>query len=442
MPEEKKIEEFRPSGLLYVFLFIYYSIWILQGFGAIHHYWTFGFESFEQYGLSEWLCFPVWLVAAFYSLYAVIKTLRGDADCITALKWSLVIVFLYTGFDQSRGKIATYNIWVWCSVFFARPLFYLIFYLYLCFAKGIKRRYPKVERRFSPSGWVWGGILTAFVAIGVYGGIKQYEISQYCKKVDVAKLNLQRGEISDGYILFNSERGWREWKQPTDTLWIDERIETLPTMESVDSTSMIYLMSGQCYKPDARTHNQIIVSTLGLLRQNEIKGNLQEICFTDTIINGNKLMATAFIVGDSIPAYFTIMNITDSISPKCSVLVRIDKENYDAGWTVRIAKSIRFDLQNIAQSEYDKESDDAKHSQSNGVGYRHNQTDANMLTSLQHSLFPRFFIGVMHPKNREREIAKSECYDVVYYLQKAHIKIQPRSARGSKNQQLSQSYEI
>ena len=424
MQEEKEIEEFKPSGWLYVFLFIYYSIWILQGYGAILHYCTFGFESFEQYGLLEWLSFPVWLVAAFYSLYAVIKTLRGDPDCITSLKWSLVIVFLYTCFDQTRGQIATYNIWVWCSVFFARPLFYLAFYLYLCFAKGIKRRYPKIERRFGPSGWVWVGILTTFLAIGVYGAFQQYETDQYCKKIDVAHLNLRHGEVCDGYAFFISDRKWREWKEPSDTLWIDERIETLPTMESVDSISRIYLMSGQCHKPDARTHNQTIVSTLGLLKQNGIKGNIQEISFTDTIINGNKLMATTFAISDSIRAYFTVMNITESISPKSSVFVRIDKDNYDTGWATRLAKSIRFDLQNISKSKDDKESDNAQHSQSNRIGDRNNKADANMLTSFQQSFFPRFLIGVMHTKNRERKIAKSECYNVVYYLQKAHIKIQ------------------
>lgn len=126
MSEEKEIEEFKPSGWLYVFLFIYYSIWLLQGFGAVSHYCTFGFDEFQKYGLTEWLFFPVYLIAAVYSLYAVIKTLRGDADCITALKWSLVIIFLYTGYDDTRGQIATYNIWVWSAVFFARPIFYLI----------------------------------------------------------------------------------------------------------------------------------------------------------------------------------------------------------------------------------------------------------------------------------------------------------------------------
>ena len=417
MSEENEIEEFKPSGWLYVFLFIYYSIWLLQGFGAISHYCTFGFDEFQKYGLVEWLCFPVYLIAAFYSLYAVIKTLRGDADCITALKWSLVIIFLYTGYDDTRGQIATYNIWVWSVVFFARPLFYLIFYLYLCFAKGIKLRYPKEDRRFAPSGWVWAGILMMFLAIAVFAGIKQYKISQYCKRVDTSLLNLQKGEISDGFILFNSDREWTKWSQPADTLWIDERIETLPTLMSVDSTSMIYLASGQCLKPDARTHNQIIVASLGILRQNGLQGDLKEVAFTDTTINGNKLMSTTFeLSNDSTKAHFTVMNITDSISPKCGVFVRIDKEDYDSAWPLNFAKGIRFDLQNIAKGKDDEEGNDAKHSQAYWIGNRNDQPYANLFASLNKSSFPWFLVSVMHAKNREREIADSKCYNILYYL--------------------------
>lgn len=417
MSEEKEIEEFKPSGWLYVFLFIYYSIWLLQGFGAVSHYCTFGFDEFQKYGLTEWLFFPVYLIAAVYSLYAVIKTLRGDADCITALKWSLVIIFLYTGYDDTRGQIATYNIWVWSAVFFARPIFYLIFYFYLCFAKGIKRRYPKEDRRFAPSGWVWIGILISFIAIAVFAGIKQYKISQYCKKVDISQLNLQRGEISDGYILFNSDREWTEWSQPADTLWIDGRIETLPTLISVDSTSMMYLTSGQCHKPDARTHDQIIVSSLGLLRQNEISGEFKEVSFTDTITNGNKLMATSFeLSNDSIKVHFTVMNITDSISPKCGVFVRIDKSGYDSQWVIDIANGIRFDLKNIAEGKNDESGNNTKHSQAYRIGNSYHQPYANLLATFNKSRLPWFFFGVVYTKNREREIAESKCHYIINYL--------------------------
>lgn len=417
MPEGKAIEEFKPSGWLYVFLFIYYSIWLLQGFGAVSHYYTFGFDEFGKYGLIEWLSFPVYLIAAVYSLYAVVKTLRGDTDCITALKWSLVIIFLYTGFDKTRGQIATYNIWVWSAVFFARPLFYLIFYLYLCFAKGIKRRYPKEDRRFAPSGWVWVGILMMFLAIAVVAGIKQYKISRYCKKVDISQLNLQKGEVSDGYILFNSDREWTEWTQQADTLWIDDRIETLPTLMSADSTSMIYLASGQCHKPDARTHNQIIVASLGMLRQNELKGDLKEIAFADTTINGNKLMVTAFeLSNDSTQAYFTVLNITDSISPKCGVFVRIDKDGFDSGWPVSFAKGIRFDLQNIAEGKDYEKSDDAKRSHSYRIGNANDQPYAYLLATFNKGSLPWFFFSVVNSKNREREVAECKRYKIFNYL--------------------------
>ncbi len=417
MSEEKEIEEFKPSSWLYVFLFIYYSIWLLQGFGAISHYWTFGFDEFQKYGLIEWLFFPVYLIAAIYSLYAVIKTLRGDADCITALKWSLVIIFLYTGYDDTRGQIATYNIWVWSIVFFARPLFYIIFYLYLCFAKGIKRRYPKEDRRFAPSGWVWIGILMLFLTIVAIGGVKQYKIDQYCKKVDISQLNLKKGEISDGYIIFNSDRKWTEWSQPKDTLWIDERIETIPTLMSVDSISMIYLASGQCLKPDARTHNRIIVASLEILRQNELNGDLKEIAFADTTVNGNQLMATSFeLSNDSIKAHLTVMHITDSISPKCGVFVRIDKEGYDLDWPVIFAKGIRFDLKNITEGKNDKKGDDTKHDHTYRIGNGNNQPYTYLLATFNKSSFPWFFIGVMHAKNREREIADGKCYNIFDYL--------------------------
>lgn len=137
--EKEKEIDFKPSNWLYIFLFIYYSIWLLQSYGAISHYITFGFDSFLAYGSVEWLCFGLFIVAGIYSFYAVIKTLRGDKDCMTSLKWSLMLVFIYTLMDSTRGQIPTYNIATWLAVFLIRPLFYLCFYLYLCFAKGFSR---------------------------------------------------------------------------------------------------------------------------------------------------------------------------------------------------------------------------------------------------------------------------------------------------------------
>lgn len=420
MDNEKKEEiDFKPSNWLYIFLFIYYSIWLLQSYGAISHYITFGFDSFQAYGLVEWLCFGLFIVSGIYSFYAVIKTLRGDKDCITSLKWSLMLVIIYTLMDPTRGQIPTYNIVTWFAVFLVRPLFYMVFYLYLCFAKGIKRRFPKADRKFGPSGWVWIGLMIAFLGVGIYGGWQQYKIGKYCKPVDVDCLNLNKGEVSDGYILFNSEREWVKWKVGTDTLYIDERIETLPTIMSADSVSKLYISSGRCDKADARTYNQVIVNSLGSLFKsiNGESGKMREVAFIDTIVSGNRVMSTIYETTiDSIPEYFDVVMITEVKSPKCSVIVRVDKMPIDPFWTVDFSNNVQFDLQKVSQGKDNENSRNTKNTDSHRTAKRKQQTETNMFASLFHRVCPRHLFCIVTLKYHEREIANRECDHVCYNL--------------------------
>lgn len=415
--EKEKEIDFKPSNWLYIFLFIYYSIWLLQSYGAISHYITFGFDSFLAYGSVEWLCFGLFIVAGIYSFYAVIKTLRGDKDCMTSLKWSLMLVFIYTLMDSTRGQIPTYNIATWLAVFLIRPLFYLCFYLYLCFAKGIKRRFPKVKRKFGPSGWVWVGLMIAFLGVGIYGGLQQYAISKYCKPVDAACLNLNNGEVCDGYILFNSERKWVKWEEDADTLYIDERIETLPTIMSTDSVSEIYISSGRCDKADARTYNQVIVASLGSLSRSieDEYSKMREVAFADTIVSGNRVLSTIYETTiDSIPAYFDVVMITEVKSPKCCVIVRVDNMPIGTFWAADFAKDVQFDLQNVTQSKNNKKSRNTKNKDSHRTAKRKQQTDADMFASLFHRVCPRHLFCIVTLKYHEREITYRKS-DYVFY---------------------------
>lgn len=417
--EKEKDINFKPSNWLYIFLFIYYSVWILQSVGAISHYITFGFDSFLGYGTVEWLCFVLFIIAGTYSFYAVIKTLRGDKDCITSLKWSLVLVSFYTMLDPTRGQIPTYSILTWSVIFLIRPVFYLIFFLYLCFAKGIKRRYPKSDRKFGPSGWVWTGLMAAFVSVGIFAGCQQYQISEYCKRVEVAVLNLNPGEVSDGYVLFASQRKWDKWANPADTLYIDEKIETHPTIMSVDSVSRIYISSGRCDQPDARTYNQVLVASLGTLSANMDGdfGKLKETSFTDTIVSGKRVFSTTYETTiDSIPAYFDMMMVVEVNSPKCCVAIRIDKNPIDRTGAVDFAKGLQFDLQNVAKGKDDEYGNNAKDKNPNRTAYTNQQPNTNMSPSLFHSIRPRHLFSVMTLENHEREITSSKCYNVFYNL--------------------------
>ena len=411
MDNEKENEiDFKPSNWLYIFLFIYYSTWLLQSCGAISHYITFGVDSFQAYGLVEWLCFGLFIAAGVYSFYAVIKTLRGDKDCITSLKWSLMLVFVYTLMEPARSQIPTYNIATWLAVFLARPLFYLVFYLYLCIAKGIKRRFPKADRQFGPSGWVWVGLIIAFLGVGIYGEWQQYCIGIYCSPVDVGCLNLNRGEVSDGYVIFNSGRKWEDWGSTEKFIRIDQRLIAEPTLISADSVCQIYLYSGRCDKPDARTYNQVIVKTLGT-------GKFKEMSYTDTIICGKRLFYTHFeSKTNTFPEYLDVTMLIDSISPKCSVFVRCSTEELSKPWSVALAQSASFNLKNVAKSENDKHGNNAQDEHAHGTAKRKQQTETNMFASLFHRIGPRHLLCIMTLKYHERKAYYRKSDNVFYNL--------------------------
>lgn len=413
--EKEKEIEFKPSTWLYIFLFIYYSVWLMQSFGALTHYFTFGFDSFLTFSSLEWMYFALFLLAGVYSFYAIIKTLRGDRDCITSLKWSLILVFIYTLMDPIRGQIATYDILTWSVAFCIRPLFYLIFYLYLCFAKGIKRRYPKDERRFGPSGWIWSGLITSFICVGIYGGWQQYQVSQYCKRIDLASMMLSPGEVTDGYVLFQSDRKWEKWIGATDTLYIDDRIETLPTLMSVDSVSRIYLASGRSERPDARTYNQVLVASMSFFSE-KINGNygkVKELSFTDTIVSEKRLMSTTYeTIIDSVPAYFDVLMLSDIKSPKCCVVCYVDKRPIIKEWAIDFADGLQFDLNNITKGKDDENCDNPKYENSHRTAYGKHKSESNMLASLFQRISPSHLFCIMALKHYEGEITDRKCENV------------------------------
>jgi len=419
MDEEKKIEQFKPSTMLYVLLFVYYSIWIIQGCGAVSHYWSFGFGEFEKYGLTGWLIFGLFLVAACYSLYAVIKTLRGDKDCITVLKWSLIIVFLYTLFDKNRTQIATCNPWILWGFFLLRPGFYLLFYLYLCFSKSIKARYPKLERRFSPSGWVWSILLTALLAIGGYKAYEEHRINQYCKAYNI---DVPDGHYTDGMIIFQSKNNWQKWENPPDTIWIDDVIEAFPTLLYKDSVNRAYLYTGRCYAPTARTFNQVLVPIVCSL-SNSLEIPLEDIKegeYIDTIIGNNRILSTGFeAMVDSLFIPIQVDMIYENNGPKCAMVVAISKQEYTRV-AEDIARSIQFDLQSLAKSKDNKQGNDAKHQKSDRVSQCNDKTDPNVLASFLHGVAPRFSVGVMLLQHCEREVAQRKHDNIFYNIQIGH----------------------
>lgn len=418
MDEEKGKEiTFKPSKWLYIFLFIYYSIWLLQSYGSVGYYIRFGVEGVDRLGWLDWLSNGLTIIAGLYTFYAVIKTLRGDRDCITALKWSLVVVFFYTLVNQLGRPMITDSFRTFCVARALKPAFYLVFYLYLCFAKGIKRRYPKAERRFAPSGWVWIGITICFVGICGYFAWMNIQKSEYCRRVNVAGLTLGPGEVCDGYVLFSSDREWQEWTEPEDTLYFGDRLGILRTMVSADSLSYRYIASGRCDRPDQRIYNRVIAACIS---EEESKatggcsGRYRELSFTDTVIAGKRLMSTIFeTTVDSATVHYNVAMVAEANGPKCCILLYKDRSPIDPNLAVRFAGNLQFDLQKFLKGEDNIHRDTTENKQSGRITQCKYQSHDNMHSTLFDCFPPTHLLGIMTLKNHKGEIAYRE-YESVF----------------------------
>lgn len=364
--EQGRIDKFKPAAWLYIFLFIYYSTWVTSAIGTILSFAKSGMEMIEGCGIKEYASGVVMLLAALYCLYAVIKTLRGDRDCITSLKWSVIMVMLYSLMNPTRAEGGVTDSPLHSIQYFSLPAFYLIFYLYLTFSKGIKRRYPKPERRFRPSGYVWFGIMGLMVIIGVYDLSIEEKEARHCRYADFYDLPLKSGVISDGYVMFKTAEDW-EWYarfETADTLWKSDQIETIPTIMSPDSTSLVYISSGRCYDHPERNYNWILTRIPNMLKEpygREVLDKIdltkiRELSHLDTVVRGNRMLSTGFEVRiDSVMRYVRVSMICEKGHTKCVVVTRIDKEKDSQEWEIEMARSIRFDLQEIAERHNDKD---------------------------------------------------------------------------------------
>ena len=402
MAAEKKIELFKPSKWLYIFVFIYYSIWIIQGCWLVNHYYTYGLDEFNKYDPIDWLFFPL----VIFGLYAIIKTLKGDQDCITALKFSLIITCFYCILSIFQGH-STYVSYLWNNGFFLYLLFYCLFFIYLCFSKSIRIRYPKYQRKFTPSGWIWSGLLIIFISWVSYGDYQRNLINDYCRKIEPENLLLSKNEVSDGFTLFNSELDWKTSQNSDNPIFEDDILTVFYTLNSHDSKSSIHLLSGRSEENSQRIHNRIVYLSSQLLNDHNENYEVKEISFDDRNVKQGRLLTSKFeLTKDTTTSYGAVITLFDNKSPKiCNFFYDssepIAKEHID-----KLIDSIRFDL-STKQSNNDKKSDYAQNRQTYRIGQCEYKTVTNVLSAFFNGILPGQFICKMFLKDNERHITNN-----------------------------------
>lgn len=356
MEKDEEIDDklFKPSRVLYVILFMLYTVWIWNIYDYLKYCFIFGFDEFKGLDTFGWVSGVLVLIISVVAFYSIIKTLRGDHDCITSLKWAIIYGLIYSLLDPTRMQVHSYNLAIRLTVYAIKPAFYLAFYLYLSFSKSIKTRYPKQERRFGMSGWCWIGLTAMLLGMSVWAGLKEYNTNQYCKPVDVAQLKLYPGEQTDGIIIFKDGGQWKKWEADSLSIEYDD-MALLPSLHSEDFARQIFLLTGRCDKLTERLHNSIIVQALG-----HVKQPLTETVHLDSIINGNQVFATCFqALSDSIISSYSVLSISEGEHAKGAVFMICESQNNGLKTAESLAESIIFNLSGrLPKKAIDKKSRD------------------------------------------------------------------------------------
>ncbi len=356
MEKDEEIDDklFKPSRVLYVFLFILYTVWIWNIYGYLKYCVVFGFDEFKGLDTFGWVSGALVVIMSVVAFYSIIKTLRGDHDCITSLKWAIIYGLIYSLLNPTRMQVTSYNLTILCTVYAIKPAFYLAFYLYLSFSNSIKTRYPKQERRFGKSGWCWIGLAAILFGMGVWTGLKEYSINQYCKPVDIAQLKLYPGEHTDGMVILKDKGRWEKWDVDTISIEFDD-MSLSSTLHSEDPTRQILLLTGRCDKLTERLHNSIIVHVLG-----HIKQLLTETVHLDSIINGNQVYATCFqVLSDSIVSSYSVLSISEGENAKGAIFMIYESRDNGLKTAESLAENIIFNLSGrLPKKAIDKESRD------------------------------------------------------------------------------------
>ena len=73
-------ELFKPSRVLYVFLFIFYTVWIWNIYGYLKYCVVFGFDEFKSLDIFGWVSGALVLIISVVAFFSIIGKTGADWD--------------------------------------------------------------------------------------------------------------------------------------------------------------------------------------------------------------------------------------------------------------------------------------------------------------------------------------------------------------------------
>ena len=339
MEEEKIIKP--PFGFTFQ-LFILMLFLILQFVRLYQGIPKVSIDSLTGYSFETIVLSAVTdLILYFYAFVGIFKALKRTPQSITILKFALFYLILQAYFSVTNDVSSDIRNLI---VFWIHPLslmFYIFMYVYLFKSRKLKEYIPKNERTFGLAGGV--GILIYMLSIGLYVytfGLSFYKGYKSLPK-DPAELKLNKGEYTDGMVIFKPLDDWK-----CDTVYKASEYSIIHVFNSDKYSDIIITTIPGVYTN--KLDYYFLLSQCG----KEYIGDsikLKEICYGDSIINGNQYHFNTYIIGDNNEAdkiYWTYSSLIPKDYNKSFAISAFERGNNTFHYNLPgIFKNVEFNLE-------------------------------------------------------------------------------------------------
>ena len=335
-----------PGFVLSTWLFLFFYLLLRTAFSEIPQtYYNLSDAivvkdgSIVQYLVLAFL-YIVWL---FLSFWSIIRMLKGKADCVSSIRWMLVVslVISFSYLVQALGKAIMIH-WSFVLPSLIKIVLIVGFLVYLAKSRYIKEQYPLTERRYAPGGWIWTFFTVVCIGVFAYMGYTEKVKDVKSVAIDTVDLSIPTDGYSDGNILFISHDKWE--KSKTKIVDIDLEEQEINVFKSTVDSTFSFVWSGNSPGSSHSDYMTILLQT----RPMSDSLFVGEVCSTDTIIDKDQYFVDQYSYKkDSLTYLWTFSVRFDSNSRKYCAFSRCvpqTNENAEYKKSFSFLKSIAFDL--------------------------------------------------------------------------------------------------
>lgn len=336
--EEKIIN--KPPFTLTLQLFIFMMIVMVKIEGLVSNLNGLWWDNIGQISLDHFIVsWLVDLLAYGYCIVSIYKALQGKPYSVAMLKFSSIYILIQLIFTALNNTVSIIPLLPFIFV----PIIVIcgIFIVYLYRSKKLRNFIPLETRTFGIYGCLGLAIYIMSVTCAMYFGLRPIIKRYKSLPVEVKEVSLQKGELTDGLIVF---KPLPNWVTDTITSSFKDGYAYYYNDEEDNEIMVSSFMQESCN--NRVDYNAIVASLYKIIKDNStIKG---EVAYADSIINDAQFYSNTYEIIDykGEHKYWTVSALVPKNFCKMTLVSYFQKDGYNKSISESKAfmNGISFDL--------------------------------------------------------------------------------------------------